>query len=165
MEELSKVASQRMLDDVYSFQTKEILLGLASSEVLRARVTERQWHLRRSSGVQKASTQLQSALRRFKQFLECYSGLVEIIKQADTQYGGLAYATLSVFLVVCKANFRSSIPDVDTSHRSLKTSRRQMNSSLRLWICFIEIFQGLCAFVIFVRPWKSPRAFSNSTWR
>lgn len=36
----------------------------------------------------------------FSDFLESFSGIVEIVKAADQQYGGLAYGTLSVFLSV-----------------------------------------------------------------
>lgn len=154
-----------MLDDVYTFQTKEVLLGLASSEVLRARVTQRQWGLQRGSGVRKASTQIQSALRRFRQYLQCYSGLVEIVKQADEQYGGLAYGTLSLLLVVWKAGSRLFDLDSDTVNRLLKTSRKQMTSSLKPWTCSIGISQGLYVFAISGHRWKSPPAFLNSTWR
>ena len=36
----------------------------------------------------------------FANFLQAYSGVVEIMKGADQQYGGLAYGTLSLLLVV-----------------------------------------------------------------
>lgn len=39
-------------------------------------------------------------MTRFADFLEAYSGIVEIIKEADIQYGGLAYSTLSLLLLV-----------------------------------------------------------------
>ena len=45
-------------------------------------------------GYRKASAKLQSALSRFKDYLNAYSGLVDIAIQADQQYGGLAYAIL-----------------------------------------------------------------------
>lgn len=36
----------------------------------------------------------------FLSFLQAYSGIVEIMKGADLQYGGLAYSTLSLTLIV-----------------------------------------------------------------
>lgn len=39
-------------------------------------------------------------MTRFADFLEAYSGIVEIVKQADSQYGGLAYSTVSLLLLV-----------------------------------------------------------------
>lgn len=36
----------------------------------------------------------------FSSFLQAYSGIVEIIKGADQQYGGLAYGILSLTLIV-----------------------------------------------------------------
>ena len=48
----------------------------------------------------KASRHVQSFATKFSAFLESYSGIVEIVKGADQQYGGLAYGTLSMFLIV-----------------------------------------------------------------
>jgi len=36
----------------------------------------------------------------FSSFLQAYSGIVEIMKGTDQQYGGLAYSTLSLLLIV-----------------------------------------------------------------
>lgn len=36
----------------------------------------------------------------FSDFLRSYSGIVELVKAADSQYGGLAYGTLSLLLSV-----------------------------------------------------------------
>ena len=38
----------------------------------------------------------------FSSFLEAYSGIVEIMKGADQQYGGAAYSILSLALIVCR---------------------------------------------------------------
>lgn len=59
----------------------------------------------------KASQYAQSFVTKFSDFLESYSGIVEIVKGADQQYGGLAYGTLSLFLVVC--------PNMHCSHGKL----------------------------------------------
>lgn len=38
----------------------------------------------------------------FADFLEAYSDVVEIVKQAESQYGRIAYTTLSLLLLVSK---------------------------------------------------------------
>ena len=48
----------------------------------------------------KASTHVQKFATSFSSFLQSYSGIVEVVKGADQQYGGLAYGTLSMFLIV-----------------------------------------------------------------
>lgn len=39
-------------------------------------------------------------VNNFSGFLQAYSGIVEVMKGADNQYGGLAYSTLSLLLIV-----------------------------------------------------------------
>ncbi|KAI9771918.1 MAG: hypothetical protein M1839_002701 [Geoglossum umbratile] len=46
------------------------------------------------------SVKLQRFLTRMSEFLECYSGIVEILRCADMQYGGVAYGTISALLIV-----------------------------------------------------------------
>lgn len=36
----------------------------------------------------------------FSKYLQAYSGIVEVVKSADQQYGGIAYGALSVLLIV-----------------------------------------------------------------
>ena len=36
----------------------------------------------------------------FSSFLQAYSGIIEIMKGADQQYGGVAYSALSLLLIV-----------------------------------------------------------------
>lgn len=145
---VSKLVGQRTVDDMTYFQTKEALLGLASSEVLRARVAHRQWKLKRGSGVGKASAKLQSALSRFKDYLNAYSGLVDIARQADQQYGGLAYATLSAFLIVRPE--RGYISRLNLC-RSPKISRKKKISLSKRSTCFIPTSHGWYGCVIFSR--------------
>ncbi|KAL9035956.1 MAG: hypothetical protein Q9180_004576 [Flavoplaca navasiana] len=54
------------------------------------------WRKKRS----KASKYTQNFTTKFSGFLESYSGIVEVVKGADQQYGGLAYGTMSLFLIV-----------------------------------------------------------------
>ncbi|KAL9126195.1 MAG: hypothetical protein Q9217_004724 [Psora testacea] len=48
----------------------------------------------------KMSRNVQNFATKFSEFLESYSGIVEVVKGADQQYGGLAYGTLSLFFIV-----------------------------------------------------------------
>lgn len=55
--------------------------------------------IRRGQGqVSKAANGLQRFLSCFFEFLNAYSGIVECVKAADSQFGGLAYGTLAIFL-------------------------------------------------------------------
>jgi hypothetical protein len=98
--DVSNITGQKLLNNLTTIQTRDALLGLADSEMLRELVARRQWERRRSAGIYKASAQLQSGLSRFAEYLKCFSDLIEIVKAADQQYGGMACATLSIFLVV-----------------------------------------------------------------
>jgi len=50
---------------------------------------------------------IQSFLTSFSNYLEAYSGIVEVVKNGGQSYGQVAYSTLSIFLIVC------SSPDLD----------------------------------------------------
>ncbi|KAL9639490.1 MAG: hypothetical protein Q9204_001065, partial [Flavoplaca sp. TL-2023a] len=54
------------------------------------------WRKKRS----KASNYTQNFTTKFSGLLESYSSIVEVVKGADQQYGGLAYGTMSLFLIV-----------------------------------------------------------------
>lgn len=56
----------------------------------------------RSKGGHKIGTGFQSFLTTFADFLESYSGIVELVRGVDDQYGGLAYGTLSLLLSVSR---------------------------------------------------------------
>lgn len=60
-------------------------------------------------GIRRAGKIIQSALTKFSAFLDSYSCVVEVVKQADQQYGGLAYSILSVFLIVSTEFFKPII--------------------------------------------------------
>jgi hypothetical protein len=51
-------------------------------------------------GVGKVEAGLQSVITSFSSFLESYSGIVELMKDVNPQFGGIAYSILSVFLIV-----------------------------------------------------------------
>jgi hypothetical protein len=69
-------------------------------EGLRKALTSRRWKEDRQRSSRKAGVALQKWLNAFAGFLESYSGIVEVVKAADQQYGGLAYETLSILLGV-----------------------------------------------------------------
>ena len=55
---------------------------------------------RQSSRKRRAGKAIQEGMTAFASFLESFSGVVEIVRVADEQYGGLAYGTLSFFVGV-----------------------------------------------------------------
>jgi hypothetical protein len=67
------------------------------SAVQQADSKRKVWTDDRQSSKRKA---FQEGMTTFANFLEHFSGVVEVVKAADEQYGGLAYGTLSVFVSV-----------------------------------------------------------------
>ena len=55
---------------------------------------------RRGKGGKHVSSEIQQFAKTFADFLGCYSQIVDIVKEADTQFGGVAIQTLSLLLVV-----------------------------------------------------------------
>ncbi len=96
-------------------QSKEDLLKVIDSKTVNSEVTSLEaqkllWSTQRKKGLRKFPRLLQSFMTRFADFLEAYAGIVEIVKQADSQYGGLAYSTLSVLLLVMCLASNSKVP-------------------------------------------------------
>ncbi|MCJ1438053.1 hypothetical protein MMC27_007440 [Xylographa pallens] len=54
----------------------------------------------RKTGVKKVGRIAQLFVKRFADFMQCYSGVIEVLKGAGQMYGIVAYETLSIFLVV-----------------------------------------------------------------
>ncbi|KAI9693538.1 MAG: hypothetical protein M1820_009190 [Bogoriella megaspora] len=55
---------------------------------------------RRSNNTRKAGAGLQNVLCTMADFLQSFSGIAEMVKAADQQYGGLAYGTISLLVSV-----------------------------------------------------------------
>ena len=55
----------------------------------------------RKKGPRAVANQFVNFAGTFSKFLAAFSGIVEIVKGVDDQWGGLAYGTLSVLLIVC----------------------------------------------------------------
>ena len=73
----------------------------ATLAVQFADTTLRNWTAdRQTSKRGRASQAFQESMTILANFLENFSGIVEIVRAADDQYGGLAYGTLSVFIGV-----------------------------------------------------------------
>ena len=88
-------------------QSKEDLFKVIDSKIVDSELTSLEahkllWSAQRKKGLRMFPRLLQSFMTRFADFLEAYSGIVEIVKQADSQYGGLAYSTLSLLLLVIR---------------------------------------------------------------
>ncbi|KAL8907851.1 MAG: hypothetical protein Q9207_001175 [Kuettlingeria erythrocarpa] len=76
------------------------IAGHAMQSLAHANTQRMSWATKRTKGARKVGTATQAFLNSFSGFLESYSGIVELVKVADNQYGGLAYGTLSLFLSV-----------------------------------------------------------------
>lgn len=75
------------------------LQSKAASKLYLAANAFKDWKSdRRSNAVRKASAGLQYVLCTVGDFLQSFSGIAEMVKAADQQYGGLAYGTVSLLL-------------------------------------------------------------------
>ena len=82
--------------------------------------------------VRKAGRQSVIFANNFSSFLQAYSGVIEIMKGADQQYGGVAYSTLSLFLIVCQA-LKIAMTAADR-FRSPSTSKIKRSESTQLYL-------------------------------
>ena len=55
---------------------------------------------RRGKRVKQVSTEIQQFAKTFADFLVCYSQIVDIVKEANTQFCGVAIQTLSLLLMM-----------------------------------------------------------------
>lgn len=73
-------------------------------ELLSNRLNEatgqRDKHASNQQKIVKVGKATQAFANNFSSFLQAYSGIVEIMKGADQQYGGVAYSALSLLLIV-----------------------------------------------------------------
>lgn len=78
----------------------EQLSSYVKYEVAKMEGADARLAQKRSKGIHKAAAQAQDFTITFDQFLKAYSGIVDVLKQADSQYGNVASATLSLFYAV-----------------------------------------------------------------
>jgi hypothetical protein len=95
LDRLGQVNTREDLNKLVCKEKEKVEEGLQRAALAQAKLDSERLH-----GPRKAGQALQSALVTFSKFLESYSGIVEVVKLADQQYGGLAYSILSVFLIV-----------------------------------------------------------------
>ena len=91
------------VDQLYKYSKEDVELQIAStrSELMKAATQGTAWLTsREDESARFAGAAIQSGLTSFARFLQNFSGIVEIAKAADQQYGGLAYGTLSLLLCV-----------------------------------------------------------------
>lgn len=72
----------------------------AKVETVRAFGSKKLWRKKQEKPARKPGVWVQRWLTVFGDFLSNYSGIVEVVKGVDGQYGGLAYGTLSVLLAI-----------------------------------------------------------------
>ena len=94
--------------ELYATSKEEVENESASAEsamlaVQEATAQKSLWGVRRKQGIRRVGSVTQSFAKNFSAFLAGYSGVVEMVKTGDNQYGGLAYGTLSLLLSVGKA--------------------------------------------------------------
>ncbi|CAO2653297.1 Nn.00g027080.m01.CDS01 [Neocucurbitaria sp. VM-36] len=93
-------------EDIYTMKKEDLdyqldrLCRQVDTELENVRTSHVALKSQRARGVRKVSANAQGFLSDFSTFLTSYSGIVEIVKSADSQFGGLAWGTLSVFLSV-----------------------------------------------------------------
>ena len=61
---------------------------------------QRDKHASNQKTIIKVGKATQTFATNFSSFLQAYSGIIEIMKGADQQYGGVAYSALSLLLIV-----------------------------------------------------------------
>ena len=61
---------------------------------------QRDKHASSQKTIVKVGKATQTFASNFSSFLQAYSGIIEIMKGADQQYGGVAYSALSLLLIV-----------------------------------------------------------------
>lgn len=91
--------------DVYaSLQalTLKDLEGYVEAETRRLEVAASEWERKRNTGWRKVRTNFQRFSMVFGRFIEGFSGVLEIVKIADNQYGGAATKILSILYAVSR---------------------------------------------------------------
>lgn len=109
-----KVITEEMISEIYTKSKNDVKkeiefhkdkgdndLAQEVAIALTFSVTQQDtWTKQREKGFRKIGANIQSVSITFAGFLEAYSGIVEIVKAADQQFGGLAYGTLSLLFSV-----------------------------------------------------------------
>ncbi|KAI9711041.1 MAG: hypothetical protein M1820_002479 [Bogoriella megaspora] len=100
---LKKRDLQRIDSAVQRYENDASIEGLEAlvAEYLPQAENEKEkLHERRTTGAKHVSTECQKFAKTFSDFLGCYSQVIDIAKEADIQFGGVAVQTLSLLLIV-----------------------------------------------------------------
>ncbi|MCJ1385588.1 hypothetical protein MMC17_008711 [Xylographa soralifera] len=81
-------------------QDDDSLEDRAAAAMNGATQSHDKYETNRKSGGKKVGRRAQLFVKRFADFMQCYSGVIEVLKGAGQMYGIVAYETLSIFLVV-----------------------------------------------------------------
>ncbi|TGJ80302.1 hypothetical protein E0Z10_g8461 [Xylaria hypoxylon] len=95
------------------------LSAYVDSEVNKMRDADVNLIQKRSKGFHRRAMQVQDFAVTFSQFLRAYSGIVDIVQIADSQYGNVAFAALSLFFAAeaeesihaCMIHISDRMPD------------------------------------------------------
>ena len=93
------------------------------SDSLYDATRQRDKHASSQKTIVKVGKATQTFASNFSGFLQAYSGIIEIMKGADQQYGGVAYSALSLLLIVCTSFQKKHV--LADNHRSRSTSREK----------------------------------------
>lgn len=85
-----------------------------SKNIIEAFFARKEWKRARKHSTRLPGKWIQTWLDTFSAFLTNYSGIVEVVKGVDNQYGGIAYGTLSVLLCV-SLPFLGVVQDVEAN--------------------------------------------------
>lgn len=88
---------QQILSCEQDFNTQR---NLAFDAINNAADDHNKYQEDRATGVRKIARITQNFFTTFSEFLRAYSGIVELLERAGQGYGEVAYATLSIFLIV-----------------------------------------------------------------
>ncbi|KAK3321391.1 hypothetical protein B0T19DRAFT_478497 [Cercophora scortea] len=110
--------------------TLEQLRGYVSLDVSTLSNEAISWQEKRRTGWRKVTTGISQFVQDFDTFLSRFSGIVEIVNMADSQYGGAATLVLSVFFMTvklkaandnsiqsCMRTIANRLPDLDIYYR------------------------------------------------
>lgn len=97
----TKVDVERLIRRLVHQISDDPLQSKAASELHLAAASFESWKSdRQSTTSRKACSGLQRTLSNIGEFLKGFSGVAEIVKAADQQFGGLAYGTVSLLVTV-----------------------------------------------------------------
>ncbi|KAJ2991767.1 hypothetical protein NUW58_g2399 [Xylaria curta] len=101
-DELRKEREENPVQYINSLSLEQ-LSGYVNFTTNEMRDAGEELNQKRSSGFRKRANQLQDFAITFNRFLQAYSGIVSIVQNADSQYGNVAFAALSLLFATVKA--------------------------------------------------------------